>query len=225
MRCCISSILQKIKIPTVSSGNPSPCSSPSPSPLEEDTSSSSEEGFEEEELGEITRKVPKLHMRPKTAPAVENRKGVRYVTWNEAQANTTNARRPKSNHKYFSQVAIGFFPSSMWRNWQVFQVFSSIYLSMALWMAVFTHVLSFQKMLLLVRFYKFFLETFFHINQNVKLLTVRMLSPKFLVLSHFYISCKWEVPSQMINLVPRLLSLRQWNEHGYEVAEWFANRM
>ena len=51
----------------------------------------------EEELKELT-KVPKLHLRPKTAPSVEGRRGVRYVTWNEAQQQS-GSKRPLSASK------------------------------------------------------------------------------------------------------------------------------
>ncbi|KAJ7357657.1 hypothetical protein OS493_023788 [Desmophyllum pertusum] len=56
-----------------------------------------DEDEEEEELKELT-KVPKLHLRPKTAPAVEGRRGARYVTWNEAQQQN-GPKRPFSASK------------------------------------------------------------------------------------------------------------------------------
>ena len=43
-------------------------------------------------------KVPKLHLRPKTAPSIEGRRGVRYVTWNEAQQQN-GPERPSSASK------------------------------------------------------------------------------------------------------------------------------
>ena len=43
-------------------------------------------------------KVPKLHLRPKTAPSIEGRRGVRYVTWNEAQQQN-GPKRPSSASK------------------------------------------------------------------------------------------------------------------------------
>ena len=62
-----------------------------------DGSDSFDEDEEEEELKELT-KVPKLHLRPKTAPSVEGRRGVRYVTWNEAQQKN-GPKRPSSASK------------------------------------------------------------------------------------------------------------------------------
>ena len=56
-----------------------------------------DEDEEEEELMELT-KVPKLHLRPKTAPCIEGRRGVRYVTWNEAQQQN-GPKRPSSASK------------------------------------------------------------------------------------------------------------------------------
>ena len=56
-----------------------------------------DEDEEEEELMELT-KVPKLHLRPKTAPSIEGRRGVRYVTWNEAQQQN-GPKRPSSASK------------------------------------------------------------------------------------------------------------------------------
>ena len=49
-------------------------------------------------------KVPKLNLRPKTAPAVEGRKGVRYVTWNEAQRQQNGPKRPHSAAKSFRNL-------------------------------------------------------------------------------------------------------------------------
>ena len=43
-------------------------------------------------------KIPKLHLRPKTAPSVESRRGARYVTWNEAQQQN-GPKRPSSGSK------------------------------------------------------------------------------------------------------------------------------
>ena len=75
-----------------------------PSPQMEDVKSdeggsSDDDGEDEEEEGgsELGRgrglsKVPKLHMRPKTAPSVESRRGARYVTWNEAQQHKAQKR-------------------------------------------------------------------------------------------------------------------------------------
>ena len=100
-------IAQKVKIPTATNPGTSPSPSPShsPSPTGEGAESGNDDSFDEEDLKEL-RKVPKLHMRPRTAPAVESRKGVRYVTWNEAQRNKGKSR-PMSGHgqkKFSSQV-------------------------------------------------------------------------------------------------------------------------
>lgn len=62
-----------------------------------DGHNSFDEDEEEEELMELT-KVPKLHLRPKTAPCIEGRRGVRYVTWNEAQQQN-GPKRPSSASK------------------------------------------------------------------------------------------------------------------------------
>lgn len=76
---------------------------PIPSPEKNETNSEGYDSFdedeEEEELKELT-KVPKLHLRPKTAPSVEGRRGVRYVTWNEAQQQS-GSKRPLSASKLF----------------------------------------------------------------------------------------------------------------------------
>ena len=56
-----------------------------------------DEDDEEEELKALT-KIPKLHLRPKTAPSVESRMGARYVTWNEAQQQK-GPKRPSSGSK------------------------------------------------------------------------------------------------------------------------------
>lgn len=57
----------------------------------------------EDELGEkVTfKEVPKLHMRPKTAPPIESKRGVRYVTWNEAQGKNGAIKRPASGKPVF----------------------------------------------------------------------------------------------------------------------------
>ncbi|XP_044177676.1 uncharacterized protein LOC114950772 isoform X4 [Acropora millepora] len=76
----------------------SPPKIPFPSPEKYERSSDGHDGPEEddvhEELEELL-KVPKLHLRPKTAPSVEGRKGVRYVTWNKAQL-LNRSKRPLS---------------------------------------------------------------------------------------------------------------------------------
>lgn len=72
-----------------------------PSPEKYERSSDGHDGPEEddeqEELEELL-KVPKLHLRPKTAPSVEGRRGVRYVTWNKAQL-LNRSKRPLSVSK------------------------------------------------------------------------------------------------------------------------------
>ncbi|XP_078369335.1 uncharacterized protein LOC144653259 isoform X1 [Oculina patagonica] len=78
----------------------SPPKIPIPSPTKSENSDghdSFDEDEEEEELMELT-KVPKLHLRPKTAPSVEGRRGARYVTWNEAQQQN-GPKRPSSASK------------------------------------------------------------------------------------------------------------------------------
>lgn len=65
--------------------------------MSSDGHDSLDEDEEEEELMELT-KIPKLHLRPKTAPAVETRRGARYVTWNEAQKQN-GSKRPSSASK------------------------------------------------------------------------------------------------------------------------------
>ena len=56
-----------------------------------------DEDEEEEELKALA-KIPKLHLRPKTAPSVESQLGARYVTWNEAQQ-LKGLKRPSSGSK------------------------------------------------------------------------------------------------------------------------------
>lgn len=83
----------------------SPPKIPIPSSEKNETSSDGYGSFEEEEakeeLEELT-KVPRLHLRPKTAPAVEGCRGVRYVTWNEAQQQN-GSKSPLSASKAFKQ--------------------------------------------------------------------------------------------------------------------------
>lgn len=74
-----------------------PIPSPEKNERDSDGYDSFDEDEEEEELKELT-KVPKLHLRPKTAPSVEGRRGVRYVTWNEAQQQN-GPKRPSSASK------------------------------------------------------------------------------------------------------------------------------
>lgn len=79
----------------------SPPKVPIPNPEKSDRNSdgqdSLDEDDEEEELKALT-KIPKLHLRPKTAPSVESRMGARYVTWNEAQQQK-GPKRPSSGSK------------------------------------------------------------------------------------------------------------------------------
>ncbi|XP_031551297.1 uncharacterized protein LOC116288619 isoform X2 [Actinia tenebrosa] len=75
-------------------------------PKQKDDSSSKlpdDEHGDEDELGEKVKfkEVPKLHMRPKTAPPIESKKGVRYVTWNEAQGRNGAIKRPGSGKAVF----------------------------------------------------------------------------------------------------------------------------
>ena len=73
-----------------------------------------EDENEDEEWHEFT-KIPKLHLRPKTAPSIENRKGVRYVTWNEAQkqngpqraSSASKQGRPRTTVRYLSAYSLG----------------------------------------------------------------------------------------------------------------------
>ena len=74
-----------------------PIPSPEKNERDSDGYDSFDEDEEEEELKELT-KVPKLHLRPKTAPLVEGRRGVRYVTWNEAEQQN-GPKRPSSASK------------------------------------------------------------------------------------------------------------------------------
>ena len=73
---------------------------PFPSPEKYERSSDGHDGPEDDEQEELEEllKVPKLHLRPKTAPSVEGRKGVRYVTWNKAQL-LNRSKRPLSVSK------------------------------------------------------------------------------------------------------------------------------
>ncbi|KAK2563602.1 IQ domain-containing protein M [Acropora cervicornis] len=78
----------------------SPPKIPFPSPEKYERSSDGHDGPEDDEQEELEEllKVPKLHLRPKTAPSVEGRKGVRYVTWNKAQL-LNRSKRPLSVSK------------------------------------------------------------------------------------------------------------------------------
>ena len=73
---------------------------------DEEVSADDDDEEEKEEYGGRVKglsKVPKLHLRPKTAPSVESRRGARYVTWNEAQRQK-GPRRPHSGKEHGTRL-------------------------------------------------------------------------------------------------------------------------
>ncbi|XP_032219958.2 uncharacterized protein LOC5519268 isoform X2 [Nematostella vectensis] len=78
----------KIPIPSPKSCTPEPEVTDTPD-IEQDGSS------DDLEITDKFIQVPKLHIRPKTAPPVEHRQGARYVTWNDAQKDN-GPKRPSS---------------------------------------------------------------------------------------------------------------------------------